>query len=296
MKVLKRFFRKGRSEKVSSSWNDFIFPGAVENPHAVGVFASPGVSGIWSAVYMARALQESYTDTPLHFVVHRDFMETAGFLPWKPEIHVYDNDSGSVDPVIPEGILLFTTEPGDDLLRFVEKSTPSACVSMVDHPAVNIRVKIEEGPFPGSIGKMMSVIGLKAPEHWVPEAPALLSEKASAILSPVSHRTLPYILATEAAASILEKKRAEIPLKLVITDGKTSNIPPDTDNPLMAAIVAGASAVITNDRDLWVHASALRVPVIGLDRKGVFTDWDREAAAGDTQFLEQWAALIRRGW
>lgn len=296
MRFIRKLFGNRRQDKVSSSWNDFTFPGDVVKPGAVGVFAAPGVSFIWSSIYMARALQESYPDVPLHFVVHRDMAETAGFLPWKPEIHVYDNDPGTVDPELPENALFFVAEPDDELLRFVEKSSPSACVSFRDHPAVNILVKIEEDLLPGAIGNMMSVLGLKSPGNWIPEAPAILSEKASAILSPVSHRTLPYILATEGAASILEKKRAEIPLKLVITDGKSSSIPPDTDQPLLASIVAGASAVITTDRDLWIHASALRVPVIGLDRKGTFTGWDRETVTGDTQFLEYWAALIRKGW
>lgn len=296
MKIFRKLFGNRRQERVSSSWNEFTFPGDVNKPSSVGVFAASGVSHIWSAVYMARALQESYPDTPLHFAVHRDLAEIAGFLPWKPEIHIFDNDPGITEPGLPGDMLLFAAEPEEELLRFVEKSSPSACVSFMDHPAVNIQVKIEEELLPGAIGSMMQVLKLKNSGKWIPEAPAILSEKASAILSPVSHRTLPYILATEAVASILEKKRAEIPLKLVITDGKTSNIPPGTDQPLLAAIVAGASAVITTDRDIWIHATALRVPVIGLDRKGTFKGWDREAATGDTQFLEEWAALIRRGW
>ncbi len=296
MKIFRKLFGNRRQERVSSNWNEFTFPGDVNNPSSVGVFASSEVSSIWSAVYMARALQESYPDTTLHFVVHRDLAEIAGFLPWKPEIHVYDSDPGAAEPEVPGEMLLFVAEPDDELLRFVEKSSPAACVSFADHPAVNIQVKIEEELLPGAIGNMMQVLKLKSIDKWVPEAPAILSEKASAILSPVSHRTLPYILATEAVASILEKKRAEIPLKLVITDGKTSSIPPGTDQPLMAAIVAGASAVITTNRDIWIHASALRIPVIGLDRKGTFKGWDREAVTGDTQFLEEWAALIRRGW
>jgi len=294
--IFSKLFGNRRQNRVNSRWNEFTFPGDIREPSAVGVFASSGVSSIWSAVYMARALQESYPDVPLHFAVNRDMAEIAGFLPWKPEIHVFDNDPGALDPELPGGMLLFVAEPDEDLLRFVEKTTPCACASFNSHPAVNIRVKIEDDLLPGAIHNMMKVLKLKTAGGWIPEAPAILSEKASAILSPVSHRTLPYILATESVASILEKKRAEIPLKLVITDGKTSNIPPGIDQPLLAAIVAGASAVITTDRDIWIHAAALRVPVIGLDRKGSFTGWDREASTGDTQFLEEWAALIRRGW
>ena len=98
------------------------------------------------------------------------------------------------------------------------------------------------------------------------------------------------------SAAIFEKKRAEVPLKIVIVDGKSSNIPPDTSEGIIAAMVAGASAVATTENDLWIHARALGIPVIGLDRKGSFAGWGGTPATGDTQFLEQWAALIRLGW
>lgn len=296
MRVFRKLFGGRREARVTAGWNDFVFPGDIMKPRAVGVFATPGISGAWSAVYMARALQESYGDVPLHFIVHRDFCDIAGFLPWTPELHVFTGDPGSLEPPVEEGVLVFATEPGDEFLRFVEKTAPMACVSFVEHPSVNIQVKTEEVVFPRAICKMMSVLDLDCSEDWIPEPPLIMSEKASALLSPVSHRTLPYILATESAAAILERKRAEVPLKLVITDGKASNIPPDTDAALMAAIVAGASAVVTTDRDLWVYAVALQVPVIALDRKGLFTGWNNEAARGESQFLEQWASLIRRGW
>jgi len=296
VRVFRNLFGGRREARVTAGWNDFVFPGDIMNPKAVGVFATPGVSGIWSAVYMARALQESYGDIPVHFIVHRDFCDIAGFLPWTPEIHLFTGDPGTPEPPLDEGVLVFATEPGEEFLRFVEKAAPLACVSCVEHPSVNIQVKTEDNTFPGAVWKMMAVLDLKGADQWLPEAPAILSEKASALLSPVSHRTLPYILATEAAAAILERKRAEVPLKLVIADGKTSNIPPETDNALIAAIVAGASAVITTERDLWVHAVALGVSVIGLDRKGLFTGWSNEAARGESQFLEHWASLIRRGW
>ncbi len=296
MKILKKLFGGRRESRVRSSWNDFRFPGNVLKPGAVGVFASPGVSGIWSAVYLARALQESYSDIPIHFIAHMDYAPLAGYLPWTPELHTYGSDPSKLEPETEQGVLLFASEPGDELLRAVEKISPGACVSLVEHPSVNIQVKIETAPFPVSIGSMMSVLGLSFPEGWLPEPPMVLSEKASAILSPVSHKTLPYILATEDAADILEKKRAEVPLKLVIVDGKSSNIPPETDQALLAAIVAGASAVVTTDRDLWIHSVALKIPVIGLDRRGTFTGWDSQVSRGESQFLEQWASMIRRGW
>lgn len=296
MRFLGRLFKKSRETRVSSRWNDFRFPFDIQNPAAACVFSSPGVSGAWSAVYMVRALQEAYKGKPVHLVVHRDFAEMAGFLPWAPAVHTFSADSGETDPPVPDGSLLFSTEPGDALLRFVERNEPIACVSSMEHPAVNIQVRTETRKLPDSVAGVMTVLDLGCYENWTPVTPRGLSERASEILSPVSHRTLPYILATEAAAALLEKRRAEIPLKVVLADGKKPGVPPDTSHGLMAAIVAGASAVITTEPHLWIHSVALGIPVVGLDRKDLFSAWGEDPARGDTQFIEQWAGLIRRGW
>ncbi len=296
MKFIKKFFTKRREAKVLSSWNDFRFPSDILKPNSVGVFASDDISEVWAAVYMAKALQDAYPGIPVHFTAHESVNELAGFLPWTPEMHTYSTDSGVIEPEFPENVLVFTSLPGVDFVRFIERNNPIACVSSQDHTAVNIRIRTSTETIPISVHGIMNVLKMKIDENWKPSVPRVLSEKASAILSPVSHRTLPYILATEAASAIFEKKRAEVPLKIVVVDGKSSHIPPDTSVGIIAAMVAGASAVATTRRDLWIHARAMGVPVIGLDRKHTFTGWGSEPATGDTQFLEQWATLIRRGW
>jgi len=297
VKFIRDLFGKRRVTRVSSSWSDFNFPSDILEPEAVGVFSSSDISSAWSAVYMARVLQNVYPSVSVHFVAHSSMAELAGFLPITPQIHVFTNDPGFVDPDVPEGVLVFSPRPGDDLLRFVEKTSPLACVSTQKHPAVNITAKIgSDTALPGSIYELMKVLKMETDPDWKPEVPAVLAEKASSILSPVSHRTLPYILATEAAANVLERKRAEVPLKIVPVDGKSNAVPSETSAGLLAAMVAGASAVVTTDRNLWIHARALGIPVIGLDRKGAFNGWGGEPAPGDTKFLEQWATLIRIGW
>ncbi len=297
MKFIRDLFGKRRVTRVSSNWSDFNFPSDVTEPEAVGVFSSSDISSAWSAVYMASVLQNVYPSIPVHFVTHSSVAELAGFLPVTPQMHIYTGDPGSVDPEIPEGVLMFSPQPEDSLLRFVEKASPLACVSTQKNPAVNIIVKIgSDTVLPHSIYELMKVLKMEADTAWKPVVPGVLAEKASSVLSPVSHRTLPYILATEAAANVLEKKRAEVPLKIVLVDGKTTVIPPETSVGLLAAMVAGASAMVTTDRNLWIHARALGIPVIGLDRKGVFSGWGGEPAPGDTMFLEQWATLIRVGW
>ncbi|MCK5785450.1 MAG: hypothetical protein KAH54_02705 [Candidatus Sabulitectum sp.] len=298
MKLFKKLFGtdKRRESRVISNWQPFIFPSDIEKPQSLGVFTSSDLSDAWSSVYMAKALQDAYPGIQIHFVAHQEVFELAGFLPWAPEMHIYSGDPGSPEPLPPSELLFFCPCPGEDFLKFVEKASPKASVSSVDHPAVNIRVKTAADVFPDKIHGILNVLKMKTRTDWKPVVPRILAEKASAILSPVSHRTLPYILATEAAASIFDKKRAEVPLKIVLVDGRNSNVPLDTGEGTIAGIVAGASAVATTHRDLWIHARALGIPVIGLDRKGTFTGWGGEPATGDTQFLEQWARLIRHGW
>lgn len=296
MKLLDKLFCKRREAKVSSNWSNFRFPSDILEPESVGVFASSDLSDAWSSVYMAKALQDAYPGIPVHFVVHQDVSELAGFLPWKPEMHIYSGNPGSPDPITPEGVLFFSTSPGDNLLKFIEKASPLACISSIEHPAVNIRIKTMTDVFPDNVHGIMNVLKMRTDVNWKPTVPRILAEKASTILSPVSHRTLPYILATEATSAIFERKRAEVPLKIVLVDGKSTNIPLETSEGIRAALVAAASAVATTDRNLWIHARALGIPVIGLDRKDAFRGWGSEPATGDTQFLEQWASLIRLGW
>lgn len=298
MKFIKELFKKRKSVKVSSNWNDFKFPTDILEPELLGVFSSADISEAWASIYMAKALQVAYPNKQIHIVIHQSVAELVDFLPWTPLLHVYTNSSHSFNPPLPESILFFSPAPGDELLSFINNYKPSACVSFQKHPAVNVTIKIadESKIYPEKINEMMKVLKLEIDNAWKPSVPNILSEKAASILSPVSHRTLPYIFATEAAAQILEKKRAEVPLKIVIVDGKASNIPPETGNGMLAAMVGGASAVATTRLDLWIHAKAQGIPVIGIDRKDQFIGWGGEPAQGDTKFLENWANLIRTGW
>jgi len=298
MKFIKELFRKRKSVKVSANWNDFVFPADILHPKALGVFSSGDISDAWASIYMAKALQVAYPSTQIHIVIHQNVAEFADFLPWTPAVHVYTNSSHSFNPPLPENILFFSPMPGDELLSFINNYKPSACVSFEKHAAVNVTVKIanEKTTLPNKISEMIKILKLETENTWKPAVPNILSEKASSILSPVSHRTLPYIFATESAALILEKKRAEIPLKIVLVDGKASNIPSEISNGMLAAMVGGASVVATTRLDLWIHAKAQGIPVVGIDRKDQFKGWGGDPAKGDTKFLENWANLIRTGW
>ena len=88
----------------------------------------------------------------------------------------------------------------------------------------------------------------------------------------------------------------EIPLKLVQSSGKDSLVE-GLDRNVRAALVQEASVIATDEPDLWVEALFLRVPVVGLDRKGTFPAWGEQRPASDrVEFLETWESLITQGW
>ncbi len=115
-------------------------------------------------------------------------------------------------------------------------------------------------------------------------------------IAPFSGRMLPYIVTTPSAISILEKRRAEIPLRTVTLSGKNSDFD-HLDREIKTVIIAEASAVITDSDDQWGDACAHGVPVVGLDRSGNFLKWkDREPASNEEEFSEAWIRLLKKGW
>jgi hypothetical protein len=156
-------------------------------------------------------------------------------------------------------------------------------------------VKVQTTSQPDRLFTMCEILGIEPDREWSPSVPSCYVSSAAAILAPVSGRALPYIAATTAAAILLEKRRAEIPVRMVIVEGKRREIP-EVSRGVMAAIAGGASAVATTDSGLWLKAHALNVPVVGLDTDGRFPDWGGAPARNDDEFSTQWADLLRTGW
>ncbi len=139
---------------------------------------------------------------------------------------------------------------------------------------------------------MCSAIGITYDAEWKPSVPNRMEEIVEHKIAPVSGRMLPYIVTTPSAISILEKRRAEIPLRTVTLSGKNSDFA-HLDREIKTVIIADASAVITDSDDLWGDACAHNVPVVGIDTSGKFLKWkDREPASIEEEFSEAWIRLL----
>ena len=83
-------------------------------------------------------------------------------------------------------------------------------------------------------------------------------------------------------------------MRMVVLDGRESPLL-GQGAAVRAAVIAGASAVATDDPSCWAAASSLGVPVAGLDRRGVFPLWQTSPSSDRSSFLSSWADLLRQG-
>jgi len=297
MNLIRRLARKRMEKRVERSWNTFRFPEALADPASVTVFCGPDVASTWPGIYLSCSLQKHYRNAAHHMIIQETMTDLAAALPWEPSVHTWSSSPGQLSAPIPEGTLLFSASrdvPG--LAEVVLAGSPILSIAPAGSDSANVNVRINSERYPDMVYGMCETLGIPPDRNWRPSVPVRLAEAASAILSPVSHRTLPYILASSQVADILERRRAELPLRLVIADGKGSDIPPDTAQGIIMAIVSGASAVVTARDDLWVHANAMGVPVVGYDRRDAFQPWGNKPSQGETGLMEEWSGLLRKGW
>lgn len=292
------FSKKNRLERrVEKSWETFRFPGVFENPPSVTVYCGPGPASTWPGIYLACSLQKYYRSSTHHLILQESLADLASTLPWQPGLHTYASQNGQLSPGIPAGSLLFNaTTDSTGLAEVVLSISPILSVAPEGCDSANVRLRVQADRYPDRVFGICLALGIPPDTKWRPSVPARLTEAASRILAPVSHRSLPYILATAQAAAVLERRRAELPLRIVILDGKGRDIPEGIPEGVLIALISGASAVITDKDNIWVHASALGVPVLGYDRKGFFQPWGKPPPAGETGLLDEWAELLRRGW
>jgi hypothetical protein len=143
---------------------------------------------------------------------------------------------------------------------------------------------------------MCRILGIDYDDRWRPSVQSHAARAAEQKMAPVTGRMLPYIVTTDSSLAILEKSRAEIPLRTVSLAGKKNELG-ELDREIRTAIVAAASAVITDNDDLWGDACAFDVPVVGLDLQGDFMKWHgAEASRRESDFVEAWVRLLKKGW
>ncbi|NOQ21881.1 MAG: hypothetical protein GQ565_04415 [Candidatus Aegiribacteria sp.] len=279
-------------------------PDDLIDPDGFLIYSGPDESDVWPAVYMANTIQREFPCKDITVICSLRDTALFNMLRTRPSVHTYDGR-----PRIPAAIEGDTISAGTILVYpyAIVRSEAERLLSgtvcgirmapLTDSSTyINLRVKTETDVYPDILSQMCSAIGITYDADWRPTVPNRVEELVEHKIAPVSGRMLPYIVTTPSAISILEKSRAEIPLRTVLLSGKNSDFK-ELDREIKTVIIADASAVVTDSDDLWGDACAHGVPVVGLDTSGSFIRWkDREPAVDQDEFAEAWVRLLKKGW
>ncbi len=285
--------------------NRFIhLPDDLIDPDGFLVYSGPEESDVWPAIYIMNTLHREFPDKKLVVICSIRDSVLFNMLRLRPTVHSYEGRPRIPDTIEGDSISVGTilVHPYATVLSEDEKvlSRTSCRIRMAplshSSPYINFRVKTKANVYPDILSEMCSTIGLTYDADWKPAVPNRIEELVEHKIAPVSGRMLPYIVTTPSAMSVLEKRRAEIPLRTVTLSGKNSDFN-HLDREIKTVIIADASAVLTDSDDQWGDACAHGVPVVGLDRSGNFLKWkDREPASNEDEFAEAWVKLLKKGW
>lgn len=279
-------------------------PDDLINPEGFLVYSGPRESDVWPAIYIMNTLHREFPEKKLVVICSMRDSVLFNMLRFRPSVHCYKGHpripkSLEEDSISNAIILLhpYTTILSEDE-KVLSGTRSRIRMAPLNHssPYINFRVKTRANVYPDILSEMCATIGLTFDADWKPAVPNRLEKLVEHKIAPVSGRMLPYIVTTSSAISILEKRRAEIPLRTISLSGKNSDFN-ELDREIKTVIIADASAVVTDSDDQWGDACAHGVPVVGLDRSGIFLKWkDREPASDENQFAEAWVKLLKKGW
>jgi hypothetical protein len=303
-KVLGRLFGEKEAPPAGQLSRIMHLPEDFRSPSRMAVYSGPAEEDAWPALYLARMIERTYGETDLSIICRSTDGWLFDMLHWKPRIVPYDVrpslDALPEGSAFDEGTILFHPYLSLDPAAVALISSSGAGIRVspaVDgHPCLSIQIRTGTDIYPTVIHRMCASLGLEYDEAWKPMIPRQVQDRVSALMAPVSGRALPYIAATARAVVILEKSRAEIPLRTITIAGKNADMAVQ-DRETRVAVIAGASAVITDSTVLWADARALGVPAAGLDPSGAFMSWTGDAPSRtEKEFVEAWEQLLRRGW
>ncbi len=306
-KVFPKLFRnilRGNTGAKKMKERVIHLPDDLTNPTGFLVYSGPEESDVWPAMFIMNTLNREYPEKKLVVICSVRDRVLFNMLRFSPTVHSYEGrpripDMIEEDSISPGSILVhpYTTVLSAD--EKVLSGTPCRIrMAPLSHssPYINFRVKTKADVYPDILSEMCSTIGLNYDADWKPAVPNRIEQLVENKIAPVSGRMLPYIVTTPSALSILEKRRAEIPLRTVSLSGKNSDFD-HLDREIKTVIIADATAVLTDSDDQWGDACAHAVPVAGLDRSGNFLKWkDRIPASNEDEFAEAWVRLLKIGW
>lgn len=302
-KLLKKAVIKSPGTK-NSNRRIIHLPDDLLDPDGFLVYSGPEESDVWPAIYMMNTLYREFPDKNLFVICNRRDSVLFNMLRLRPSVHSYEDRPGIPDTIeedsISAGTILVYPYPivRSGAERVLSGTACRIRIAPLSHSSayINLRIKTRADIYPDILSQMCSTIGLTYDEAWKPVVPNRIEELVENKIAPVSGRMLPYIVTTPSAISILEKHRAEIPLRTVTLSGKNSDFN-HLDREIKTVIIADASAVVTDSDDQWGDACAHGVPVIGIDRSGSFIRWkNNKPSSNEAEFLEAWVKLLKKGW
>lgn len=279
-------------------------PADLRDPDGLVLFSGPMESDVWPALFLCNSLQKQFREKELSVICPERDHRLFNMLSSRPSVHRYHGN-----PEIPESLERSSLSRNTLLFypysRVIESDRGillnSGCgiriAPLEDRSQlINLTVRTQSSYFPEKLEQMCAALGLSYDGEWKPVVRAHVRRAAEQKMAPVTGRMLPYIVTTPTALAVLEKSRAEIPLRTVCLSGKNSEFS-GLDRELKSAIVAGASAVATDIDHFWGDACAFGVPVLGLDRAGDFIKWHGAEASGrEDDFVNAWVKLLKKGW
>jgi len=302
-KRFKRIFsRKGSASGLNKSV--IHLPDDLTHPAGFVVYSGPDESDVWPAIYITNTLQKEFPQKDIVVICRKRDSDLFNMLSLRPSVHSYETrpeipDTLEADSISAGMIMVYPYA----VVQTDAQSVLSGTICRIrmaplghSSPFINLRVKTEADVYPDILAEMCSAIGITYNADWKPSVPNRMEEIVEHKIAPVSGRMLPYIVTTPSAISILEKSRAEIPLRTVSLSGKNSDFD-HLNREIKTVIIADASAVITDSDDLWGDACAHSVPVVGIDTSGSFIRWQgTEPATNEEEFAEAWIKLLKKGW
>lgn len=302
-KLLRSIFgEKGGSAKLRNSI--IHLPDDLIDPAGFVVYSGTAESDVWPAVFIANTLQREYPGKELIVICSSRDSDLFNMLRMRPSVHSYEGRPKIPDTIdtdsIPAGMIFIYpyTELRNDAENLLSNTICRIRMAPLNHssPYINLRIKTESEVYPDILSEMCSAVGISYDSDWKPAVPDRMEEIVEHKIAPVSGRMLPYIVTTPSALLILEKKRAEIPLRTVSLSGRNSDFD-HLDREIKTVVIADASAVITDSDDLWGDACAHGVPVVGIDRSETFLRWNNnKPALNEEEFAEAWIRLLKIGW
>jgi hypothetical protein len=279
-------------------------PGDILHPEGIIVYSGPVESDVWPSLFTANTLQKVYSNAELKIICSARDERLFNMLHVRPEVHCYASSPSIPDTMAVQGIkassLFFYpySKVIDSDRELLARIPCSLRIAPLDEESelINLVARTSSPYFPEKIQQMCSILGLQYDEGWKPEVQTHARRAAEQRMAPVTGRMMPYIVVSQEALAILERSRAEIPLRAVTLTGRNSDLS-ELDRELKTAVVAGAVAVATDNDDLWGDACAFGVPVAGLDRYGDFIKWHGlEASHTVEEFIADWVELLKKGW